>query len=78
MERGNLELRLLGLPVARRDGTPLPLRTKKALALLAYLATEGGTHRRAELAALLWPESDEKRARTTLRSALADLRGSPG
>jgi DNA-binding SARP family transcriptional activator len=78
MERGNLELRLLGLPAARRDGTPLPLRTKKALALLAYLAAEGGTHRRAELAALLWPESDEKRARTTLRSALADLRGALG
>lgn len=78
MERGKLELRLLGPPAARRDGTPLPLRTKKALALLAYLAAEGGTHQRAELAALLWPESDEKRARTTLRSALADLRSALG
>lgn len=78
MERGKLELSLLGPPAARRDGTPLPLRTKKALALLAYLAAEGGTHRRAELAALLWPESDEKRARTTLRSVLADLRSALG
>jgi DNA-binding SARP family transcriptional activator len=59
-------------------GAPLRLRTKKALALLAYLAAEGGAHRRAELAALLWPESGEKRARTTLRSALADLRGALG
>ncbi len=75
MERGKLELRLLGPPEARRDGAPLRLRTRKALALLAYLAAEGGTHRRAALAALLWPESGEKRARTTLRSALADLRG---
>lgn len=74
MERGKLELRLLGPPEARRDGTPLRLRTRKALALLAYLAAEDGVHRRAELAALLWPESGERRARTTLRSALADLR----
>ena len=78
MNRGKLELRLLGPPVARRDGTPLSLRTRKALALLAYLAAEGGAHRRAELAALLWPESDEKRARATLRSALADLRSALG
>lgn len=78
MERGKLELKLLGPPEARRDGAPLRLRTKKALALLAYLAAEGGTRRRAELAALLWPESDEKRARTTLRSALADLRSALG
>ena len=78
IERGKLELRLLGPPDARRDGAPLRLRTKKALALLAYLAAEGGAHRRAELAALLWPESDEKRARTTLRSALADLRSALG
>lgn len=78
MERDKLELRLFGPPEARRDGEPLPLRTKKALALLAYLAAESGTHRRAELAALLWPESEEKRARTTLRSALADLRSALG
>ncbi len=78
MERGKLELKLLGPPGARRDGTPLRLRTRKALALLAYLAAAGGTHRRAALAALLWPESGEKRARTTLRSALADLRGALG
>ena len=71
-------MRLLGTPEARLDGAPLSLRTRKALALLAYLAAEGGAHRRAELAALLWPESGEKRARTTLRSALADLRGALG
>ena len=78
MEPGRLELRFLGPPAARRGGTPLRLRTRKALALLAYLAAEGGTRRRAELAALLWPESGEKRARATLRSALADLRGALG
>ena len=78
MKLGKLELRLLGPPEVCRDGAPLRLRTRKALALLAYLAAEGGTHRRAELAALLWPESDEKRARATLRSVLADLRSAFG
>ena len=78
IEPGRLELRLLGPPAARRGGTPLRLRTRKALALLSYLVAEGGTHRRAELAALLWPESGEKKARTTLRSALADLRSALG
>ena len=75
MESGKLGLKLLGPPEAYRDGEPLSFRTRKAFALLCFLATEGGTHRRAKLAALLWPESGEKKARTTLRSALADLRG---
>ncbi len=78
MGRAQLELKLLGPPEARRDGAPLRLRTRKTLALLAYLAADGRSHRRAELAALLWPESDESRARTTLRSALADLRSALG
>ncbi len=78
MRRDALELRFLGPVVARRDGTPLALRTRKALALLAYLAAEGGTHRRGELAGLLWPDSDERKARTTLRSALSDLRSALG
>lgn len=78
MGQGQLELKLLGPLEARRDGVPLRLRTRKALALLAYLAAEGRPHRRAELATLLWPESDESRARTTLRSVLADLRSALG
>lgn len=66
---------LLGPTDVRLGGRPIPLRTRKTLALLAYLAAEDRMHRRAELAALLWPESDEHRARTTLRSAVHDLRG---
>ena len=58
--RGTVELRLLGPAEARRDGRPLRLRTKKAFALLAYLAAQGRTHRRAELAALLWPDSEDQ------------------
>lgn len=78
MGHGQLELALLGPIEARRDGAPLRLRTKKSLALLAYLATEGRPHRRAELAALLWPTSEEPKARTTLRSVIADLRSALG
>jgi DNA-binding SARP family transcriptional activator len=49
--------------------------TRKALALLAYLAVEGGAHSREKIAALLWPESAGGQSRTTLRSTLALLRG---
>ena len=52
--------------------------TKKALALLCYLAAEGGRHPRRELAELLWPQSDEQHARMDLRSALARLRKTLG
>lgn len=77
-EPPRLGLSLLGPVAVRLGGRPIPLRTRKTVALLAYLVAEGGTHRRAELAALLWPESDEHKARTTLRSAVHDLRGALG
>ena len=74
-----LSLRLLGAPeVSFEEGRLLRFGTKKSLALLCYLATEGGRHQRRELAELLWPESDERRARVALRSALAKLRKSLG
>src|SRR5919112_1934160 len=70
-----LSIRLLGPPeVSFGEQPPLRLGTKKRLALLCYLATEGGRHPRRELAELLWPKSEERRARTDLRSALANLR----
>jgi WD40 repeat protein/DNA-binding SARP family transcriptional activator len=49
--------------------------TDKARALLAYLVVEADQpHRRETLAGLLWPDYPEKSARTSLRSALANLR----
>src|SRR5207244_1104117 len=48
---------------------------RKTLALLLYLATEGGLHSREHLVALLWPDSDEERGRGALRSTLSFLRG---
>jgi DNA-binding SARP family transcriptional activator len=73
-----LSLRLLGSPEVSFEGRPLRFGTKKALALLCFLAAEGGRHSRRELAELLWPQSDEQHARTDLRSALARLRKTLG
>src|SRR5919107_2892151 len=75
-----LSIRLLGPPeVSLKEQPPLRFGTKKILALLCYLAAEGATrHPRRELAELLWPERDERRARTNLRSALAKLRKTLG
>src|ERR671916_1556658 len=71
---GRLELRLLGPPRVIIDGRESTFRTRKALAVLAYLAAEGGMHRRDKLAELLWPGSTNGRGRTTLRSTLARIR----
>lgn len=46
----------------------------KVRALLAFLATEPGPHRRETLATLLWPEKPEQRARRNLSQALYNLR----
>src|SRR5918997_1341601 len=75
-----LSIRLLGPPeVGFGEQPPLRFGTKKILALLCYLAAEGATrHQRRELAELLWPQSEERRARTSLRSALAKLRKTLG
>src|SRR4051794_28997414 len=73
-----LSIALLGTPVVRHAGKPVGFRTRKALALLIYLALERGVHRRDRLTALLWPESDESQGRATLRSTLAYLRAALG
>jgi hypothetical protein len=44
------------------------------VALLAYLAAEGGSRHRGELIELLWSGSDEAHGRAALRSALSSLR----
>ncbi len=71
-----LAIYLLGPIQVRLNGEPLfELRSNKALALLAYLATEADrVHRREKLAGMLWPDYTESSARANLRRALADLR----
>ncbi len=52
----------------------------KRMALLAYLALArpSGYHRRDTIAALLWPELDQQRARAALRKSLFGLRDALG
>src|SRR2546421_13013811 len=70
-----LHLTLLGGFDARLDGVALGFRRKKARALLAYLALEAGRwHPRDKLAALLWDDVSEERARHSLRQGLLELR----
>lgn len=68
-------MRLLGPPRVERDGTPVAPDTRKAIALLAYLAVTGQSQSRDRLAALLWPEADQERSRGALRRTLSALRG---
>jgi DNA-binding SARP family transcriptional activator len=73
-----LRLSLLGPPEALCDGVPLSVDTRKATALLAYLAVEPGRHGRDVLAELLWPEYAPDRARAALRRTLSTLRSALG
>ncbi len=75
----NFILSLLGRCEAQRDGALVDFTTDKARALLAYLAVEHTqAHRRDYLAALLWPDQPEARARHNLRQALSSLRQALG
>lgn len=70
----HLTLAFLGPPQVQHGERPLSFSTRKALALLIYLAVEGGMHPREKLAPLLWPESSHKAGRASLRTTLALLR----
>ncbi|MBV8836810.1 MAG: hypothetical protein JO000_09735, partial [Alphaproteobacteria bacterium] len=72
-----IRLRLLGrLAIAYGDGgPPIRLSTRKAGALIAYLAmSPEQTASREELATLLWGASTDQQARQSLRQALVLLR----
>ncbi len=73
-----LSIALLGPPVVEVDGRLLEVDTRKATALLAYLAVEGHPVRRDTIASLLWPENDPERARSALRRTLSTLRSALG
>ncbi|HEX2913339.1 MAG TPA: AAA family ATPase [Chloroflexia bacterium] len=73
MAEAKFELYLLGSPELRRNGQPLNFDTRKALALLAYLAASERSQRRDTLAALLWEELDQSNARASLRRTLSTL-----
>ena len=68
-----LSLFLFGPPRVEIDGTSLSVDTRKAVALIAYLAITRQQHSRDSLAALLWPENDQFHARAALRRTLSTL-----
>ena len=75
---GKLRLEFLGPPLVWHERQAITFATRKALALLAYLSVEGGTHSREVITTLFWPESGSAPGRATLRSTLAFLREALG
>ena len=63
----------LGSPTIEYDGRPLRLETRKALALLAYLSLSHQSPSRETLAAIFWPDFDQKHSLTNLRRSLFSL-----
>src|SRR4051812_12298431 len=70
-----LKIYLLGAPRVELNGAPIEVDTRKAIALLAYLAVgqAAGNQRRDSLAAFFWPDVDSSRAHGALRRTLSSL-----
>lgn len=66
-----LRLGLLGSPTVERDGVPAVFDTRKAVGLLALLAVARRPQSREALSAMLWPDSDDSHARSSLRRTLS-------
>jgi DNA-binding SARP family transcriptional activator len=73
-----LTIRLLGPVRVLVRGEPLAVDTRKAIALLAYLAMTDRPASREALAALLWPDSGDQDARSALRRTLSVLNAAVG
>ena len=64
---------LLGAPSIEHDGVQVEVDTRKATALVAYLAVTKRGHTRDAVAGLFWPEYNQTRARAALRRTLSSL-----
>ncbi|MEX2032856.1 MAG: hypothetical protein WEA81_08310, partial [Dehalococcoidia bacterium] len=73
-----VSIQLLGPVTVEVAGAPLAVDTRKATALLAYLAVTGRPASRESLAALLWPEAEGSDARAALRRTLSVLNAGLG
>lgn len=69
----DLVIHALGAPSIEYRGSAISVDTRKAIALLVYLAVEPQQHSRDAIAALLWPDYDQSRARAALRRTLSVL-----
>ncbi|NLE81482.1 MAG: hypothetical protein GX610_18240, partial [Rhodococcus sp.] len=72
-----LAVRLLGTPSILLDEGWKLLRANKSAALISYVAHRAAPVRRAEAAAMLWPEADDASARNNLRQLLHQIGGGP-
>ena len=69
------EIQLIGELRVRLGGTQAELpASRRARALLAWLALHPGRHPRSRLAGLFWPDVLDASARASLRSAIWALR----
>ena len=73
-----IDVRLLGPVEVEVDGHPLTVDTRKAIALLAYVAVLRRPVSRETLTAMLWPDSSDHDARGSLRRTLSVLRSGLG
>lgn len=73
-----IEVRLFGPPLLQRNSRRVEPDTRKAIALLAYLALAERPASRASLAALLWPDYEPRRAAANLRRTLWSLNSTLG
>ncbi len=69
-----LSLTVLGPPVVLHSEQEVSFSTRKQLALLLYLAVEGGSHSRQSLSELFWPDLDAEHGRSALRTTIMRLR----
>ncbi len=70
-----LSISLVGRLTLRFDGRTVELRTRKAAAVLGYLALSETKHEsRERLVGLFWSRSDEEKARASLRQVVKELR----
>ena len=70
-----LSVSLVGRLGVRFNGRAIELRTRKAGAVLSYLALlEAKQESRERLVGLLWSRSDEEKARASLRQVVRELR----
>src|SRR5579864_8916343 len=69
-----IHLSLLGVPEVKHGERLVTFSTRKAQALLIYLAVEGGVHTRKMLSESLWEELDTAHGRAALRATLQELR----
>lgn len=70
-----MRIELFGAPAIRIGEKRFEHRSRKAMALLAYLAMRADEHiSRSHLAALLWSDSADEQARANLRQTLSQLR----